>query len=90
DTDADSVTYWHFLFDSHEITFSSGLKSESFFPGAYGMSTFAHETRTELYRLFPQLLHGDHQAAGQTARPVLRAFEYRALSAWRAGRRRSG
>ena len=32
------VTYWHFMCDRHEIVFSSGLKSESFHPGTYGMS----------------------------------------------------
>ena len=78
--DIESVTYWHLLFDDHEIVFSAGLKSESFFPADHGLSTVARETRMELLRLFPELLSGRGKGR-RTARPALRAYEFRALKA---------
>lgn len=43
------VTYIHMLFDRHQIVYSDGLPSESFFPGADDYTTMAQEIRA----LFP-------------------------------------
>lgn len=82
DTSRSTVTYWHFLCDTHEVVFSAGLKSESFFPASYGIGTLARDTRQELLRLFPSLadLH-----PVQTARPVLRRYESRLLDVMSGG-----
>lgn len=43
------VTYIHLLFDQHEVIWSNGLLSESYFPGAQDHSAMAQELQT----LFP-------------------------------------
>jgi hypothetical protein len=81
ETSMKTVTYWHFMFEEHEVVFSAGLKTESFFPAAYGISTMARESRQELLRLFPELASGGRIRAKDAARPVLRAYEFKALQA---------
>ncbi|WP_172300279.1 Hint domain-containing protein [Pseudoruegeria sp. HB172150] len=74
----DDVTYYHFSFDSHEIVYANGLEAESFHPGANGLSTLDNAARAELFRVFPHL-ERDTETFGAPARPVLRAYEARAL-----------
>lgn len=75
--DCKRVTYWHLFFDSHQIVFSNGLPSESFFPGPCALKSLAPEARTGLGRLLPGLaaIH-DLDAArciyGGTTRPYSR------------------
>ena len=59
------VTYYHLVFDRHEIVFSEGAPSESFLPGHDG--SIPHEARDEFGALFPQQI--------ETARLCLRAHE---------------
>lgn len=70
----DTVTYYHMLFDEHQIVLSDGLASESFFPGPYALSTLEAAAQEEVLTLFPELAHGSG-AYGQSSRTILRAFE---------------
>lgn len=73
------VTYVHLLFDRHEVIYAEGIASESFHPGAWGLSVLDQPTRAELLGLFPEL--ADRPAAyGPTARPVMNPAETRALA----------
>lgn len=49
------VCYYHILFDRHEIIFSEGIPSESFFPTRKNIFGFAAECRDEILELFPEL-----------------------------------
>ncbi|MAY85929.1 MAG: hypothetical protein CML02_04310 [Pseudooceanicola sp.] len=73
-----TVEYWHLLFDDHEILTTSGMDSESFHPGARALGALDVDARSEVLRLFPQLA-GLAARAPALARPVLRAFEARAV-----------
>ncbi|WP_322866338.1 Hint domain-containing protein [Aquicoccus sp. G2-2] len=74
----EDVTYYHILFDSHQVLMSSGCASESFYPGQIGLNGFADETREEVLTLFPEL-RSLPESYGRTARPVLRGYEARLL-----------
>ncbi|MCO6383753.1 Hint domain-containing protein [Oceanicola sp. 502str15] len=75
-----SVTYWHLMFDHHQIVSSAGLPSESFHPGAYALDTLSRSTRAELLALFPELAEEGPQAYGATARTIVRGYEASLLS----------
>lgn len=65
----DILSYVHLLFDRHEIVFSAGLASESFYPGDQALGGLDGDTAAELYALFPGLRHGP-AAFGGLARPA--------------------
>lgn len=75
----DSVTYYHLLFDSHEVIFADGAATESFHPGHQGLGAVNDAARQELFTLFPEL-RADPRIYGDTARPVLKGFEARLLN----------
>jgi hypothetical protein len=79
DHDADGVEYFHFMCKEHEIVYANGTESESFHPGEFGTSTLDDDAREELFTVFPQL-RGGMSTYGQTARPVLKAFEVSLLN----------
>lgn len=54
-TPKDGITYWHILFDRHQIVMSNGAWTESLFTGPYAMSCLSEEARREILGLFPQL-----------------------------------
>ncbi len=62
------VTYYHLLFDQHEIVNAEGLWSESYFPGPQTLASHDEETQAELYALFPEL-ELDPNSYGLPARP---------------------
>ncbi len=76
------VTYYHLLFDSHEVIFANGAATESFHPpGHQGLGAVSDMARHELFTLFPPELRADPRIYGDTARPVLRGgFEARLLN----------
>lgn len=78
------VTYYHMLFDRHEVVWANGAASESFHPGAEGLTAIDPKAREELFALFPGL-RSDPNHYGQTARTVLRQYEARLLADY-AGR----
>ncbi|MFY0616476.1 Hint domain-containing protein [Shimia sp.] len=55
----DFVTYFHFMFDQHEIVTVDGVASESFYPGATGLSAMETAARDEVLMLFPELSEHD-------------------------------
>jgi len=67
------VDYIHLLFSRHEVVFSNGIPSESYFP-EHALKSGDREARGELEKLFPELesLPPDIH---QTARPVSRKRE---------------
>lgn len=74
----DLVRYVHLFFDRHQLISTSGLISESFFPGAEGISGLSIDAADELLALFPELrAHPDRY--GQTSRPVRALTEALAL-----------
>ena len=78
DYDSDDVEYFHVLFDEHQIMFTNGLGTESFFPAGYTLSELSGPVREELLKLFPHLGHGFDY--GSSVRPALRPWEARILN----------
>ncbi|SFJ15727.1 Hint domain-containing protein [Celeribacter neptunius] len=74
------VTYYHLMFDRHEVIFAEGAATESFHVSDHSLSGVADQAREELFALFPDLraLPAGH---GDTARKCLRAHEARLLVA---------
>ncbi|MGB0902519.1 Hint domain-containing protein [Halocynthiibacter sp.] len=67
------VEYYHLMFDQHEIVFSNGMATESFFPGGTAMSALEHAAQEEVLSLFPELAM-DVASYGSTARPSVPTY----------------
>ncbi len=52
----EDVTYYHFMFDQHQIVFADGCLTEAFYPGKFALSSIGHAVQTELFALFPELI----------------------------------
>ena len=50
------VTYYHMLFDNHEVVLSNGACTESLYTGPQAMRSVGAAARREIIALFPQLL----------------------------------
>ena len=74
------VTYYHLLFDQHEIINAEGLWSESYFPGPQTLASHDEDSLAELYGLFPELAVSQ-DAYGLPARPEADAKLARLLRA---------
>ncbi|MCF3972218.1 Hint domain-containing protein [Paracoccus salsus] len=72
------VTYWHMLFDGHEIVLSNGAWSESLFTGTQAMEAVGPQARREILTLFPQLADPGFRPVG--ARRLLNGREGRRLA----------
>lgn len=66
--DVESVTYWHMLFDTHEIVFSDGAPTESLFTGPEALKSLSTAARDEVTALFPEITAPGYTP--QRARPV--------------------
>ncbi|WP_298557567.1 Hint domain-containing protein [uncultured Aliiroseovarius sp.] len=77
-TDVDSVTYFHIMFDAHQVIFANGAATESFHPGHQGLKAVDAAARDELFTLFPEL-RSEPRQYGDTARMVLKKHEARVL-----------
>ncbi len=71
------VTYYHFVFDQHEIVYSNGVETESFHPAAAVADEIDDAKRAELFKLFPEC--ADIAAFGPKARATLADFEVEVL-----------
>lgn len=60
---ADAVTYFHILFDQHEIVVSNGAETESLYTGAQALKAVGAAARQEILTLFPELRDTPAQAA---------------------------
>ncbi|WP_417677273.1 Hint domain-containing protein [Pseudodonghicola sp.] len=49
------VTYYHILFDDHQIVTANGALSESFYTGPEALRSVPPEAREEIFLLFPEL-----------------------------------
>lgn len=58
DQAADPVTYFHILFDRHEIVISNGAPTESMYTGAEALKSVSIAARQEICELFPELVDG--------------------------------
>lgn len=76
-SDGTPVTYFHILFDQHEIVWSNGLESESYHPGADSLAGLDAETRAEFF----DLMGDSWRDYAAMERPTLRSYETRALLA---------
>lgn len=73
------VTYFHMLFDEHEVVFAEGARSESYYPGASSLGGLDDPAREELFDIFPEL-RANPIGFGQSARQTLKAAEARLLA----------
>ncbi len=77
--EVDLVTYFHLMFDAHEIVLSEGVPTESLYPGPCALHSITDAARDELMMLFPDL---DAMApASPPAAPHLRSFEAQVILA---------
>ncbi|WP_233253108.1 Hint domain-containing protein [Paracoccus binzhouensis] len=67
-TDVESVEYFHFLFDRHEVVNSNGAATESLYTGAQALRTVGPAAREEIFTLFPELREKEFVPA--PARPL--------------------
>lgn len=68
------VTYYHILFERHEVLWANGVESESFHPGRMQISTLEDDQRQSLLALFPDL-EWNTDAYGEDARRSLSQSE---------------
>lgn len=78
DWDSMFVTYIHLIFDRHEIITANGALTESLYPGKTAQKAFTAAGLAELHEIFPQLQNTE-EAEITAARPILKAFEAKAL-----------
>lgn len=71
------VSYFHMLFDRHEIVRSNGAWSESLFTGPQALGSVSESAQREIAALFPDLVHG---AMPRPARRLLTGREARRLA----------
>lgn len=72
DEDCAGVTYWHFLFDAHQIVFSDGMPTESLFTGPEAIKSVSKEAREEIFTIFPWLTELNHDALPRSARRLIK------------------
>jgi Ca2+-binding RTX toxin-like protein len=77
--DLAQVTYWHFLFDQHEIVWSNGAPTESMFTGPVALKSLSHAARAEIFALFPSLKDLDYKDLPRKARAFLNGGQSRKL-----------
>ena len=78
------ITYFHLLFDRHQIVFADGVAAESFFPADQSMDALDEAARARLFDERPEM-RSNIGSYGPTARPTLRKGETLHLSAtWAA------
>ena len=79
DSTVEEITYFHLVFDRHEIIFAEGAATESFHPGVEGIANLSPDARAELYAIFPELRVGGH--SHDAAFTTLRSWELMACVA---------
>ena len=74
-----TVTYFHMMFDQHEIVYADGAPCESFHPGHVGVAGMDDAQRDEIFALFPEL-ERDFAEFGPLARMSLKSAEGRMIA----------
>ena len=65
------VSYFHILFERHEVVLSNETWTESFLPGPQAMMGFGAEQCDEIYSLFPELKTDTQVTSFDAARRIL-------------------
>jgi hypothetical protein len=78
DDSCQPLSYFHLLFDQHEIVCSEGAQTESLFTGPEALKSVDPSARAEIIALFPELLASD--GASAPARPIGKAHKVRQLA----------
>ena len=75
-----TITYYHILFDAHEVIFAEGAPTESMYiwDGEASLAGFTKDSVDELHKIFPEL-NNQRAPCGPVARPVLNMAEARLL-----------
>ncbi len=74
-----SVTYFHLLFDRHQVVISEGLATESFLPGPQIKESFEIDIVREIQALFPEIDPDTNTGYCTAARRMLRGYEAQLL-----------
>ncbi|MGM0743555.1 MAG: Hint domain-containing protein [Pseudomonadota bacterium] len=73
----ETIEYWHFLFDQHQIVFAEASPVESLYPGQQSLEAVTPVERDEIVALFPELEKKD--CGYELARYTLKRFEAHVL-----------
>lgn len=76
--DLSEVSYFHMLFDRHEIVYSNGAETESLYTGPVALKAVGKEARDEILTLFPEL--GTRAYSPVPARPLLSGRQARKMA----------
>jgi Ca2+-binding RTX toxin-like protein len=76
--DFKDVTYFHILFDQHEIVYANGVPSESLYLGQQAQKCLSPEGREEIYTLFPEVASPTFMAT--SCRPIIQNKQARQLA----------
>ncbi len=57
----ESVEYYHFMFDQHEIVYANATPTESLYTGKQALLSVGADARQEIFTLFPQLQDKDYR-----------------------------
>lgn len=74
------VTYFHLVFDRHEIILSEGTPTESFFPGPVALSSIPQEARDEILGIFGSQARPSVDRLAAPAAPICRVGTARKLA----------
>lgn len=64
------VTYYHFMFDAHQVVMANGVWAESFLPTETSLKGLPDAAREELFTIFPELAPNPY-SYGDAARPIV-------------------
>ncbi len=65
-----AVEYFHLVFERHEVIYSEGVATESFYPGPAAVGTMDKAARRELLSIFPELSQINHEPVGSARQLV--------------------
>lgn len=76
DSGLPEITYYHLVFDRHEVIFAEGAATESFHAGPEGLAALSPEARAEFFEIFPEVSMGVEKPASYC---TLRSWELMAM-----------
>ncbi len=90
ETQAETVTYLHLLFDRHEVIFSNSVPTESLYLGPEALRSFSREQKEEIFSLFPEVFEpGFLPAPARTIAPNGKSTRHAAALIVAAAKRES-
>ncbi|NDW53251.1 Hint domain-containing protein [Aliiroseovarius sp. PrR006] len=69
DQSVSTVTYYHMLFDEHQVVYAEGAPSESLYTGPEALKAISDDARDEVLALFPELADRDYAPEFATFAP---------------------